>query len=117
MVRTTTRLALTSAIAALLLLICMPARAQWPAACDVDKECVGHALNITVTSGKLAQYVDLDPTAQLENFDTALTFETWILPSQQPGKIQYIAGLWGPNRDNNDQWVLYIQDTKIVFAL
>jgi len=83
----------------------------------VDKECVGHALNITVTSGKLAQYVDVDGTPNLEDFDTAITVEAWILPSPQPGKIQYIAGLWGPNRDNNDQWVLYLQDDKVVFAL
>jgi hypothetical protein len=117
MPRTSARSFVASAVAALVLLLCAPVQAQWPAKCDGDKECVGHALTISVTSGKVAQYVDVDPSTDLENFDTALTFEAWILPSPQPGKTQYIAGLWGPNRDNNDQWVLYIQDTKITFAL
>ncbi len=96
------------------------ARAQFPSPCDQDKECVGNALTITVTQGKGAQYVDVDTSYILrENFDTAtaLTFEAWIDPRPQPGKIQYIGGLWGPNQDNNDQWVLYIQDTKIYFEL
>ncbi|HET6401156.1 MAG TPA: choice-of-anchor D domain-containing protein [Candidatus Kapabacteria bacterium] len=91
--------------------------AQFPSACDKDKSCVGNALTISITQGKGAQYVDVDTSYQLENFDTAITFEAWIDPQPQPGKIQYIAGLWGPNKDNNDQWVLFIQDTKIYFAL
>ena len=53
----------------------------------------------------------------LDDLGTAMTFEAWILPEQQPGEIQYIAGLWGPNQDVNDQWVLYIQDNQIFFAL
>ena len=93
------------------------ARAQFPAVCDSEKECVGNALTIGITSGKGAQYVDVDTSYRLYGIDTAITFEAWIDPQPQPGKIQYIAGLWGPNKDNNDQWVLYIQDTKIVFAL
>ncbi len=94
-----------------------PAQAQFPAKCDGDKECVGHAITIAVTSGKVAQYVDVDTSYRLDQFDTAITIEAWIAPQPQPGKIQYIAGLWGPNKDNNDEWVLYAQDTKIVFAL
>lgn len=94
------------------------AHAQWPAKCDGDKECVGNALTISVTSGKGAQYVDVDVDSALRAvIDTAITFEAWIAPQLQPGKTQYIAGLWGPNKDNNDEWVLYIQDNKIVFAL
>jgi hypothetical protein len=46
-----------------------------------------------------------------------MTFECWVRPELQPGKRQFIGGLWGPNKDNNDQWVLYIQDNQIVFAL
>ncbi|MDP4233194.1 MAG: choice-of-anchor D domain-containing protein [Bacteroidota bacterium] len=103
-------------IVAILLLACS-ARAQFPASCDKDKECVGHAVTISVSHGKGAQYVDVDTSYRIYGMDTALTFEAWIAPEQQPGKIQYIAGLWGPNKDNNDQWVFYIQDTKLVFAL
>ena len=93
------------------------ARAQFPASCDKDKECVGNALTITVTHGKGAQYVDVDTSYVLDNLGSALTFEAWIDPQPQPGKIQYIAGLWGPNKDNNDQWVLYIRGTQIYFEL
>jgi hypothetical protein len=93
------------------------ARAQFPATCDSEKACVGNALTVSVTNGKGAQYVDVDTSYVLDNLGSAMTFEVWILPSQQPGKIQYIAGLWGPNVGVNDQWVLYIQDNQIVFEL
>jgi Concanavalin A-like lectin/glucanases superfamily len=93
------------------------AHAQFPASCDSEKGCVGNALTISVTNGKGAQYVDVDTSYILDNLGTAMTIEAWILPQQQPGKIQYIAGLWGPNQDVNDQWVLYIQDNQIFFEL
>jgi len=110
-------LAMTWYTLSILLFISLPARAQFPSACDKDKSCVGNALTISITQGKGAQYVDVDTSYLLENLGAALTFEAWIAPQPQPGKIQYIAGLWGPNKDNNDEWVLYIQDTKIYFAL
>jgi hypothetical protein len=94
-----------------------PARAQFPAACDKDKQCVGNAIAISITTGKGAQYVDIDTSSRFWLTDTALTFEAWIKPEPQPGKIQYVAGLWGPNKDNNDSWVVYLQDSRIVFAL
>src|SRR5579872_2850569 len=71
-----------------------PLRAQFPSACDKDKSCVGNALTITITQGKGAQYVDVDTSYRLDDLGTALTFEAWIAPQPQPGKIQYIAGLW-----------------------
>ncbi len=93
------------------------AHAQFPASCDSEKDCVGNALTISVTNGKGAQYVDVDTSYILDDLGTAMTFEAWISPEQQPGKIQYLAGLWGPNEDVNDQWVLYIQNNQIVFEL
>ncbi len=104
-------------VSTLLLLCGIQARAQFPAGCDADKSCIGNALTIAITSGKGAQYVDVDTSSRLRALDDAITFEAWILPSAQPGKRQFIGGLWGPNRDNNDQWVLYIEDERIVFAL
>src|ERR1700691_1415000 len=97
--------------------IILTAHAQFPPKCDGDKSCVGNALTIAVTNGKGAQYVDVDTSYVLDDLGTAMTFEAWILPEQQPGEIQYIAGLWGPNQDVNDQWVLYIQNNQIFFAL
>jgi hypothetical protein len=85
--------------------------------CDTVKECVGKALTISVTSGKGAQYVDVDTSYRIRNIDTAITFEAWLKPKQQAGKRAFVAGIWGPNKDNNDVWVCYLIDTKIYFAL
>jgi hypothetical protein len=102
---------------AVVLLCLAPSFARAQAQCDQDKSCVGTALTIERTQGKGAQYVDIDRSAKLVALDTALTFEAWLKPTAQPGRRQYVAGLWGPNRDNNDQWVVYIEDTRITFAL
>ncbi|MFI5263139.1 MAG: LamG-like jellyroll fold domain-containing protein, partial [Candidatus Kapaibacterium sp.] len=90
--------------------------------CDSTRECTGKALSLTVTSGKGAQYVDVDPNNpananRIRNIDTAITFEAWLKPQLQPGKRVYIGGIWGPNKDHNDVWVCYLTDTKINFAL
>jgi hypothetical protein len=87
------------------------------ASCDKNKECVGNALTIAVTRGKLAQYVDVDTSFRQRNIRTAFTFEAWIKPQQQGGKKVFVAGLWGPNRDNNDQWIVYLQDNLVSFEL
>ena len=91
-------------------------------ACDTVKECVGKALTISVTSGKGAQYVDVDDlnpqgAARLRAMDTAITFEAWLKPQIQPGKKVFVAGIWGPNKDNNDVWLCYIVDAKIYFVI
>lgn len=99
----------------LLLLSSWSLRAQ--VACDVDKSCVGNALTIDKTSGREAQYVDVDNSPVLQSLDLAITVEAWIRPQPQPGKRQFIGGLWGPNKDANDQWTLYLEDNAIVFAL
>ena len=104
-------------LTAAVLLCLVPTLARAQAQCDQDKSCVGTALTIERTQGKGAQYVDIDRSPKLMALDTALTFEAWLKPVAQPGRRQYVAGLWGPNRDNNDQWVIYIEDTRIVFAL
>src|SRR5207248_1801722 len=77
-------------------------------ACDGDASCIGNALTSDATSGKGAQYVDVDTASALRTLTTAMTFEAWIKPQAQPGTREYVAGLWGPNQDNNDQWVIYI---------
>ncbi|MBC8146190.1 MAG: LamG domain-containing protein, partial [bacterium] len=101
----------------ILALIVLPSALRAQAQCDQDRSCVGTALTITQTMGKGAQYVDIDRSPELRALDTALTFEAWLKPERQSGLRQYVGGLWGPNRDNNDQWVVYIEDNRIVFAL
>ena len=56
------------------------------ASCDKNKECVGNALTITRTQGKLAQYVDVDVNDVSRKLTTAMTFEAWLKPEQQGGK-------------------------------
>jgi hypothetical protein len=87
------------------------------AQCDADRSCVGTALTSDVTVGKGAQYVDVDTSAVLRSLSSEMTFEAWIRPQPQPGTRQFVAGLWGPNQDNNDQWVVYIEGNTITFAL
>ncbi|MEP7234803.1 MAG: choice-of-anchor D domain-containing protein, partial [Ignavibacteriota bacterium] len=102
---------------AIILLLLISQRTLRAQACDSVKECTGKALTISVTSGKGAQWVDVDSSFRIRNIDTALTFEAWLKPIQQPGKRVYIGGIWGPNKDHNDVWVAYLVDTKIYFVL
>ncbi len=99
--------------------LCAPltGSAQFPAGCDQDKSCVGNALTTQITSGRGAQYVDVDSSYRVLNIRSAITFEAWIKPQPQPGMRQFLGGLWGPNKDDNDQWVVYIEDNRVVFAL
>ena len=98
----------------LLLIGASSLRAQ---SCDSIKDCAYKALTITVTSGKGAQWVDVDTSYRIRNIDTAITFEAWLKPELQPGKKAFVGGIWGPNKDNNDVWVCFIADTKIYFIL
>lgn len=95
----------------------LTSNAQFPAACDQDKGCLGNVLTFTVSSGKGAHYVDVDTSSALRNLDSAITFEAWINPKLQPGKRVFIGGVWGPNKDANDQWVVYIEDNNIYFVI
>lgn len=103
----------------LLLTLLLPAalRAQFPAPCDTTKACIGNALTTSVTAGKGAQYVDVDSNYRLRGLSGAITFEAWIKPEQQSGRRQFVAGLWGPNRDNNDSWAIWIEGETITFTL
>lgn len=85
--------------------------------CDGDPSCVGNMLTIEETSGRTAQYVDVDIRNPIQRLSTAISFEAWLKPGEQPGKRIFVAGLWGPNQDNNDQWVVYIEGTQITFEL
>ena len=101
----------------LCILLCLFGTQEVRAQCDSLKACVGKAVTITVTSGKLAQYIEVDTSYRIRNIDTAITFESWLKPQIQPGKRVFVGGIWGPNKDNNDVWVCYIVDTKVYFIL
>lgn len=85
--------------------------------CDRDPSCIGNMLTITESAGRNAQYVEIDNRNAIQRLSNAITFEGWLKPEQQNGKRIYVAGLWGPNQDNNDQWVVFIEGTQITFEL
>jgi hypothetical protein len=84
--------------------------------CDTLQTCLGNVL--TITQSGQAQYVDIQQTPAQRSLSTALSFEAWINPQRIPNTRQFIAGLWGPNTDANDVWVLYIsQQDELVFEI
>jgi hypothetical protein len=86
--------------------------------CDSVKDCTGRALNLSVTTGTGAHYVDVPLQKSLTNIRNEFTVEMWVKPDRQPGKREYIAGLWGPLTDKNDVWVIYIDiNDDIVFEV
>lgn len=73
---------------------------------------------LTLSQSAQPQYVDVQKTASQSAITTALTFEAWINPQRLPNVRQFIAGLWGPNTDANDVWVLYISpQDELVFEI
>ncbi|MES2765369.1 MAG: choice-of-anchor D domain-containing protein [Bacteroidota bacterium] len=106
-----------------ILLFCsaFAARAQFPVACDTDRDCIGKAITQTVTQKTptvAPHYTEVDKTASQQQIKTALTVEMWMKAQPQAGMTQYIAGLWGPGADNNDVWVLYITpQNELVFEI
>jgi len=80
--------------------------------------CSGGAITFEVTSGTGAQYIDITQTNSQNLITDELTVEMWINPKRQQGKLQYVAGLWGPATDVNDVWVLYINpNDELVFEV
>lgn len=109
---------LLSVLSALGLLLGVgPASAQFPPACDSRRECVGTAVTFTVNSGRNAHFMELarNPVRARQ---TAMTFEMWIRAERQTGKRQFVGGLWGPNTDFNDVFVVYIDENEdLVFEV
>lgn len=88
------------------------------ASCDNPRDCIGRALTLTVSSGRGAHYVDIDKTARQLQLSTSMTVEMWMNPTRQAGSKVFVAGLWGPGNDDNDQWVLYFDaNDNLVFEI
>lgn len=83
--------------------------AQFPASCDTRKECVGQAVQMLVTSGRNSHFIEVQG-APVTPRQAALTFEMWVNVEKQAGTRQYLGGLWGPNTDVNDVFLLYIDE-------
>lgn len=85
-------------------------QAQFPAACDNRKNCVARAIEFTVTTGRNAQYIELAGEVTRPR-QPELTVEMWVKVTRQAGFRVPLGGLWGPNKDFNDVWVLYISES------
>lgn len=91
--------------------------AQFPAPCDTRKECIGQGVSLTVNSGRNAHFLELSRNP-IRPRQTAMTIEMWVRVDRQAGQRQYLAGLWGPNSDFNDVFVLYIdQSDRLTFEV
>ncbi|MCS6809016.1 MAG: hypothetical protein RML40_09885, partial [Bacteroidota bacterium] len=83
--------------------------------CDTLRSCLG---NVLTFSASATSYVDIQQTPAQRSITTALTFEAWILVERALNLRQFIAGLWGPNTDANDVWILYIApNDELVFEI
>ena len=91
------------------LAVAIPAMAQFPPACDSRKECIGTAVTFTVTNGRNAHFMELARNP-IRARQTAMTFEMWIRAERQAGQRQFVGGLWGPNSDFNDVFIVYIDE-------
>ena len=99
------------------LIAALPAAAQFPPACDSRKECIGTAVTFTVNSGRNAHFMELARNP-IRARQTAMTFEMWIRAERQAGKRQFVGGLWGPNTDFNDVFIVYIDENDdLVFEV
>jgi hypothetical protein len=88
--------------------------------CDSSsiRQCIGRALTIEQTSGETLQYVVVQKTESWEWLDSAMTVEMFIKPEREDGKVQFVAGRWGPGEDINDQWVIYFDvNEDLVFEI
>lgn len=83
--------------------------------CDTVRTCVGRTLKFSQTEGKGAHYIDILNTNLTQKVNSNMTFELWLKPERQAGKLQYIGGMWGPADEKYDSWVVYIssQDSLV----
>ena len=72
---------------------------------------------MTVSSGRNAHFIEVEGQIT-QGLQQELTVEMWVRAERQPGKKVFLGGLWGPNFDVNDQWVLYIDENdQLTFEL
>lgn len=104
-------------IGLLAVLLATKASAQFPASCDGRKDCIFNAVQFVTTSGRSQHFIELlkNPVKARQG---ALTFEMWAKIEKQANQRQYLGGLWGPNADFNDVFVVYIDaNDELVFEV
>lgn len=87
------------------------------ASCDTARACLGNAL---LFPGGEFDYVDIFTTPTLERIASsgAMTVSLWLDLERQAGVSQYLAGVWGPRTDRDDQWLLYVDENdSLVFTV
>jgi len=87
-----------------------PTLSMGQAQCDANKSCLLRAVQLSVPSGRDHHFIEVEGQVTTPR-QTALTVEMWVNAKRQPGKRVFLGGLWGPNKDANDQWALYIDES------
>ncbi|MEN9281180.1 MAG: hypothetical protein RL594_115 [Bacteroidota bacterium] len=91
--------------------------AQYPASCDGRKDCVFNAVQFTTTSGRSQHFIELQRNP-IRAKQASMTFEMWAKIEKQANQRQFLGGLWGPNFDFNDVFVVYIDaNDELVFEV
>lgn len=83
--------------------------------CDVGNVtgCIARVMSLTKSSGNAPHYLDVQNFNAYNRLRNGFTFETHIKVQEQPGADKiYIAGVWGPSKNQNDSWVIYIDDNN-----
>ncbi len=101
-----------------LLLILLAANLYAREECDSIRTCTQNAITFAVTSGKGAHYLEVQNTASLESISDSMTVDFWVNAEEQSDKNQFLAGIWGPGDDYNDEWVIYIdRNNQLTFQI
>lgn len=104
-------------LTAVLLLLARHTTVAQRAQCDSRQDCVFNGIRLSVTTLPNAHFIEVQGTPTQPR-QQALTVELWAKITRQAGKRQFIGGLWGPGQDDNDQWVLYIDEQdRLTFEL
>jgi hypothetical protein len=88
------------------------------AQCDKRRGCTDRAIEFDRNSGASRSHVFVDYRPFLSNMEDGFTFEAKIKLEEFSGERIYIAGIWGPNEEDNDAWVIYIDESgNMVFEV
>jgi|GEM_PF-1594161 len=78
------------------------------APCDKRRGCTDRSIVFDRNSGASRSHVFVDYRPFFGQLENGFTFEAKLNMDQVVGEKVYIAGIWGPNEEDNDAWVLYV---------
>ncbi|GAB5465135.1 MAG: hypothetical protein Kapaf2KO_05710 [Candidatus Kapaibacteriales bacterium] len=89
-----------------------------PANCDKRRGCTDRSVEFTKPNGGSRSHIFLDYRNFFSNMEDGFTFELKVKMKPTNGRRTYIGGIWGPNEEDNDSWVIYVDEGQnLVFEL